>query len=173
MGCGPAVRRAAEPRFSSRLSRVAMMLRWVYLLFRAYVFLVRPITLGVRVMLIRNREVLLVRHTYMPGWFLPGGGLKRGETFDAAARREVAEEVGAELHDISLVGAYSTFRKWRNDHTIVFLSTKFDLSGEHDHEIAELRFFALDGLPEDVDPAQRKRLEEYRAGRPSPQFGEW
>ncbi len=150
-----------------------MMLRWVYLLFRAYVLIFRPITIGVRVMLIRNREVLLVRHTYMAGWFLPGGGLKHGETFEDAARREVAEEAGAVLRNINLVGAYSNFREGRNDHNIVFLSTEFDVSGKHDLEIAELRFFALDALPQDVEPGHRQRLDEYRAGLPSPQFGAW
>ena len=56
------------------------MIRLLYFGYRIYCFIFHPKPLGVRVMLIRNEEVLLVRQTYMPGWFMPGGGVKRGET---------------------------------------------------------------------------------------------
>ena len=151
-----------------------MMLRWAYLLYGVWRFFVRPVVVGVRVMMIRNGEVLLVRHTYVPGWYMPGGGLNRGETLEAGARREAAEEVGAELHNLSLVGAYTNFKEWRSDHNILFLSTDFSLNGSRDrHEIAEMRFFPLDALPEGVWPGHRQRLEEYRSQQDSPQFGEW
>ncbi len=66
------------------------MLRLIYLIYRVYCFIFRPVTLGVRVMMIDKDQVLLVRHTYMDGWFMAGGGVKRGETLDQAARRESA-----------------------------------------------------------------------------------
>ena len=151
-----------------------MMLRWVYFLYGIWRFFVRPVVVGVRVMMIRDGEVLLVRHTYVPGWYMPGGGLNRGETLEQGARREAAEEVGAELHNISLVGAYTNFKEWRSDHNALFLSTDFSLSGERDRrEIAEVRFFPLDALPADIWPGHRLRLDEYRRRQPSPQFGEW
>jgi ADP-ribose pyrophosphatase YjhB (NUDIX family) len=90
-----------------------MLLRLAYSLYRVYLFLLRPIRTGVRVMMIRDGRVLLVRQTYMPGWFMPGGGLKRGETLEAAARREVREEAGAELGEVRLLGAYTTSRNGR------------------------------------------------------------
>jgi len=46
-------------------------------------------------------------------------------------------------------------------------------SGKQDKEIAEVRFFPLDALPEGLLPGHRRRLEEYRAGVVIPQFGEW
>lgn len=149
------------------------MLRLMYLLSKIYLFFFRPVTLGVRVMMIRNGEVLLVRQTYTSGWFMPGGGIERGETFETAARREAGEEAGAVLHNIRLVGTYSNFKEWKSDHNILFLSTDFSLSGKQDREIAELRFFPLEALPEGLWPGHRQRLEEYRAHRPSPQYGEW
>ena len=57
----------------------------------------KPITVGVRLLLVRERTVLLVKHTYHRRWYLPGGGVCKGETLEDAARREAAEELGATL----------------------------------------------------------------------------
>ena len=138
------------------------MMQLVYLAYRIYCFFFRPLTLGVRVMMIQNEQVLLVRHTYMNGWFMPGGGVKRRETLDHAARREAHEETGAALNNLTLVGAYTNFKEWRSDHNILFLSTDFTISGKHDLEIAEMRFFSLEAMPDDLLPGHRRRLKEYR-----------
>ena len=42
-------------------------------------------------------RILLIRHSYREGWAMPGGFLKRGESVEACARREVHEEVGLEV----------------------------------------------------------------------------
>jgi 8-oxo-dGTP pyrophosphatase MutT (NUDIX family) len=150
-----------------------MLLRLAYSLYRVYLFFVRPIHMGVRVMLLRDGRVLLVRQTYMPGWYMPGGGVKRGETLEAAARREAREETGAELGEVRLLGAYTNLKEWKTDHNALFVCRDFTLNGRHDREIAEVRFFSLDALPDDLWPGHRARLEEARAGRAHPQFGEW
>jgi 8-oxo-dGTP pyrophosphatase MutT (NUDIX family) len=149
------------------------MLRLVYLALKVYWFFVRPMTLGVRVMLIQDGRVLLVRHTYIDGWFMPGGGVKRRETLDQAARREAREEVGAELSEISLMGAFTNFSELKSDHNVLFFSNNFTWNGRHDREIAEARFFPLDHLPETICPGHRRLLDEYRAGAKYKQFGEW
>ena len=165
----------SSPGSSSGLGPAAgrFILRVAYLLHQVYAFFVRPVVIGVRVMMIRNGEVLLLRQTYTRGWFMPGGGVDRGETLDAAARREAAEETGAELHNLSLVGAYTNLAEWRTDHNILFLSTDFTLSGKPDLEVAELRFFPLDALPDDLLPGHRQRIREYCEHQVPPQFGEW
>ena len=149
------------------------MMRLLYLGFRLYCFIFRPRGIGVRVMLIQDGKVLLVRQTYMPGWFMPGGGVKRGETLEDAVRREAQEEVGAKMGDLSLLGAYSHFGEHKSDHNALFLCTDFSLNGKQDHEIAEMRFFPLDALPDGLMEGHRRRLEEYRTGVEIPQFGEW
>ncbi len=150
-----------------------MLLRLAYLLNKAFLFFVRPVRLGVRVMMIKENQVLLVRQSYMPGWFMPGGGLKRGETLEDAARREAREEVGASLGAIKLIGTYTNFKEWKTDHNIVFLADDFHINGKHDHEVSEIRYFPLDDLPTGLWPGHRRRLEEFRAGHQFPAFGEW
>ena len=149
------------------------MIRLLYFGYRIYCFLFRPKSIGVRVMLIRNEQVLLVRHTYLPGWYMPGGAVNRGETVEQAARREVREEVGGEMGNLSLLGSYTHFGEWKSDHNILFLCTDFTYDGKKDKEIAEICFFPLEGLPLELLPRHRRRLEEYRDGREIPQFGEW
>jgi 8-oxo-dGTP pyrophosphatase MutT (NUDIX family) len=115
----------------------------------------------------------------MDGWFMPGGRIEKNETTEQAARREAREEVGAELRAISLLGVYSNFKEWKSDHNVLFLSKDFELAGRHDREIAEMRFFPLDGLPTDLWPGHRRRLLEYGERRGHGEdsafvrFGEW
>jgi len=150
-----------------------MLIRFLYFGFRVYCFIFRPIRMGVRVMMIQDSKVWLVRQTYMPGWFMPGGGLKRGETLEEATRREAREETGADLGEIALMGAYTNFAEWKTDHNIVFICTEFQIKSKPDGEIAELRAFPLNELPDGLWPGHRRRLQEYQAGIRVPQFGKW
>jgi 8-oxo-dGTP pyrophosphatase MutT (NUDIX family) len=150
-----------------------MFIHLLYFGYRIYCFLLRPVRTGVRVMLIEQDKVWLVKQTYMPGWFMPGGGLQRGETLAQAARREAFEETGADLGEIKLMGVYTSFTEWKTDHNIVFLCKDFKITGKPDNEIAEARAFHLNELPSGLWPGHRRRLEEYQAGAASPQFGEW
>lgn len=150
-----------------------MLIRLLYLGSRVFQFFVRPVTLGVRVLLVREGQVLLIRHTYLQGWYLPGGGMKRGETLEAAIRREAREEAGVNMGALTLLGAYSKFEKIRSDHNVLFLCTEFDYSAKHDGEIAEVRMFDLKALPGDLHTGHRRRIEDWRQGLSVPNFGVW
>lgn len=150
-----------------------MYFKLLYLGFKVYCFIFRPVRMGVRVMMIQDNEVWLIRHTYLSGWFMPGGGIKRHETLEHAARREAHEETGAELQEITLLGVFSSFVQWKTDHTTVFLCKDFKFTGKSDGEIAEMRRFPLDALPESTFASHRKLLEEYRKNGFTNRFGEW
>ncbi|HLF74908.1 MAG TPA: NUDIX domain-containing protein [Anaerolineales bacterium] len=152
---------------------MTFILKLLYWLRKVYQFIVRPINLGVRIMLIRDGQVLLVRHVYQDGWFMPGGGMKRRETLEQAARREGYEEVGVEMKNIELFGIFANFTELKSDHIALFLSEDFTLTDKKDSEIAEKRFFPLDDLPESLGNGHRRRLKEYQAGTKQVRYGEW
>ncbi len=123
----------------------------------------RPITLGVRVLLVQERQVVLVRHSYTPGWYLPGGGVARGETVEQAARREVAEECGIQrLGALALLGVYDQFRRYKYDHVVAFVGLDFsEPLGSDSLEIEAVGRFPLDALPRGTTPATQRRIAEY------------
>ncbi len=151
---------------------VKVLLTLAYQANRVRYFLTRPLTMGVKLLLIQEGRFLLVQHTYQSGWHLPGGGVKRGETLEQAARREAREELGATLDELRLVGVYTNFREYKSDHMTVFASEAFTFTGRTDAEIERYAFFALENLPEAITPGARRRVTEYVQGR-APDYGIW
>jgi ADP-ribose pyrophosphatase YjhB (NUDIX family) len=130
----------------------------------------RGLTLGVRALVIdAGGKVFLVRHSYVSGWHLPGGGVEAGETLVQALVRELAEE-----GDIEVVGTPPLHGVFFNpvdsprDHVAVFVVRVFRQApvARANREIAERGFFALDALPADTTPGTRRRLAEVLEGAP-------
>jgi len=133
----------------------------------------RGMTLGTRtVVLDEGSRVLLVRHSYAPGWLLPGGGVERGEDIFAAAIRELREEAAIiaeeepRLHGLLLNDA-----QFPGDHVACLVVRRF----RHENfrpglEIAEARFFPIDELPEGTTGGTRRRIGEVSAGLPAARF---
>ena len=129
----------------------------------------RPMTLGVRgIVLDAADAVLLVKHSYVQGWHLPGGGVEPGETCEAALARELQEEANVIVEAPTILhGLFFNAHVSRRDHVAVYVVRRFHVTGERapDREILEARFFARDALPEDATRATRARLAEIFDGR--------
>ncbi len=152
------------PDFPSRspLARLATRL------LHGYFALSRGMTMGVRAACFDEAgRVFLVRHSYVPGWHLPGGGIERGETAPEALAKEMREEgnlaFGAPPR---LVHVYFNRRTSRRDHVLLYRCDGVTQTAPRlrDREIVEAGFFAPDALPEATTPATRRRLAEI-AGR--------
>lgn len=136
-------------------------------LVRPFLRLSRGLTLGVRGVVAGPDGVLLVRHSYVAGWYLPGGGVERGETVRAALDRELAEEANVSLlGEPRLHGLFSNNRRFPGDHVLVFVADRWHQDGapKPNAEIRETGFFALTDLPEGTSPGTRRRLAEIFEG---------
>lgn len=131
----------------------------------------RGLTLGVRGAVIdREGRVLLVRHTYVAGWHMPGGGVEVGETALDALTRELREEANIELTEPPILhGIAFNGRASRRDHVLVYEVRAFRQENPKspDREIAEARFFPLDALPEGTTEGTRARLDEIARETPA------
>lgn len=143
------------------------------LLFRAmhaWFLVTRGMTLGVRVAVIDEAgRVLLIRHTYVKGWHLPGGGVEVGETALDALGRELREEANIELTAPPVLrGLCFNTASSRRDHVLVYEARAFRQSGpKHaDREIAEAAFFDIEAPPEGTTEGTLARLAEIRANAP-------
>jgi ADP-ribose pyrophosphatase YjhB (NUDIX family) len=140
-------------------------------LFFAYFRAARGMTLGVRAAVLDGEgRVFLVRHTYVPGWYLPGGGIETGESSLEALERELEEEGHIRMDGpAELLGLYWNREASRRDHVAFYVVRQFTQTKPRlpDGEIAEAGFFALDALPEDTTKATHRRLDEL-AGKRTP-----
>ena len=147
------------PELSGTRSRLA-----VWLFHRVFI-LKRGMTLGVRAACFdREGRIFLVRHTYVPGWYLPGGGVERHETVPQALAKELREE-----GNLVMTGQPSLFHVYYNrhvskrDHVLLYrVEVEQTAPRQADYEIAESGFFDLDALPKDVTTATLARLRELK-----------
>lgn len=119
-------------------------------------------------------EILLQLRADNHCWGIAGGAVELGESTEEAAKRELFEETGLVADELELFSVFSG----ENQHyvypngdevyvvDIVYSCRKYHGSlRRQEEEVEELRFFPIDGLPENVSPPQRDSIEEYTAMR--------
>lgn len=121
------------------------------------------VTLGPRAIILNeSNQVLLVKHTYQKHWYLPGGGLKKGESAKAAVLRELKEEIGlSTLDEPKLFGIYHHKYLGVNDYPIIYIIKNFSRVDCHSPEIEAVKWFSYEALPNEISPGTHRRLQEY------------
>jgi 8-oxo-dGTP pyrophosphatase MutT (NUDIX family) len=137
----------------------------------------RPLILACAGALILDEQGrLLLQHRTDNGcWGIPGGGMELGESLEGTARREVREETGLEIGAMTLFGIFTGpeyFYTYPNGDQAYFVSAVYltsDISGDLEvnrSEGLELRFFAVQELPSELNPADRPIIEQFVHARP-------
>lgn len=123
----------------------------------------RGLTLGVRGMVFDEAgKVLLIRHTYVRGWHLPGGGVERHETAEEALGRELVEEAGVVVRGRpSLISIYSNHPNFKGDHVLIYRVHEWSACDPTSRgEIEAVAWFHPDELPRSVTGGTRRRIDE-------------
>ncbi|MFI2810647.1 MULTISPECIES: NUDIX domain-containing protein [Microbulbifer] len=156
--CGAAAALLAFPGLKYTIYReLPVDLRWKISYITSDKFLV-----GMVFLIKREDSLLLVRHRYQDAWGLPGGWLEHGETVEQAVRRELQEEIGAEVLSTRVLDvrkpAYTP---------VVDIAVQCEIAeGDmvfNDSEVVETRFFAPDDLPEDILYTHKPYIQRYMA----------
>ncbi|GAA3454391.1 NUDIX domain-containing protein [Dactylosporangium matsuzakiense] len=120
-------------------------------------------------------ELLLGRRADTGGWSLPAGMVDPGEQPADALVREVREEAGIEIAVEHLVGVAMHSVTYPNQDRCDYLSVWFrcrHLAGEavvNDEESLDMRWFALDALP-DMEDFARLRIDRTLRNTPAAWF---
>jgi ADP-ribose pyrophosphatase YjhB (NUDIX family) len=129
----------------------------------------RGLTVGVRALVIDPQGcVFLVKHSYIAGWHLPGGGVEVDEAVSVALARELREEGNIELRGPpDLFAIYFNKRISRRDHIALYVVRSFEQSAppQPNREIVAHGFFAPGSLPADTTRGTRERIAEVLAGQ--------
>jgi 8-oxo-dGTP pyrophosphatase MutT (NUDIX family) len=131
--------------------------------------LLSPTALGVAGLVLDARgRVLLVRHGYMPGWALPGGGVDRGEPPVAAVLRELGEEVGLNGGVAEFSGIFTRRAGWATNVVVLYRITGAAIDFHANLEIRDILWADPAAPPPGASPGTLRRLAELQGAAVSP-----
>lgn len=143
----------------------------IYVLNQVFIALIRAKSVGVRgLVLDEHRRILLIQHTYKPGWHMPGGGVNYNEHPIDALKRELREEACIEVieHSPELVGIFHQRYFGHDDYPIMYAVNQFKIlrNVKPDFEIADIKWCPLDELASVATQETYQHVQNYLNNRP-------
>lgn len=125
---------------------------------------------GASVIIYKDNKVLLQQRSDNKCWGYHGGRIEMGEVVEDAAKREVFEETGLIIHSMQLFGVFSgpdLHHIYPDGNEVDIIDIVFicdEFSGElkrQESEVDDLRWFAIDELPDNLSPPIRRTLLQF------------
>ena len=129
--------------------------------------LLAPVAYAACALIERDDKVLLVRHSYMPGWLLPGGGVGRGEPAEHAILRELKEEIGLVCSaPPELFGVYSRRAGWLTNVIVLYRLHDVEFAFRPNLEVREIQLVDPRSPPPQTPTSVCRRLAELTGMEP-------
>lgn len=133
--------------------------------------LLAPVAYAACALIERDGKVLLVRHSYVPGWLLPGGGVARGEAAEHTVIREMREEIGlVRCGTPELFGLYSRKAGWATNVIVLYRLRDAEFTFVPNLEIREIQFADPENPPQGTPLSVATRLKEFAGLQPRSPF---
>lgn len=118
--------------------------------YKAYCFIFRPKSLGVKIIVENNGKLLMTKISYAhKKWVFPGGAVDKKETAEQAAIRELEEETGIKTNKLIKVGEYTSERNYkRNTVECFYLKTDSSFVKIDNFEVIDSGWYSPQELPE-------------------------
>lgn len=124
--------------------------------------LLAPVAYAACALIEREGRVLLVRHSYVAGWLLPGGGVHRGEPAEHAILREMKEEIGlVHCAPPELFGLYARKAGWATNVIALYRLRDAEFSFKPNLEVREVQFVDPIAPPMGTPKSVATRLKEH------------
>jgi 8-oxo-dGTP pyrophosphatase MutT (NUDIX family) len=136
-------------------------------------------TFGVRILVLNDSKILLVKHRYGNNWVMPGGKIEKKSTPEKTAFKELYEETGLIINKIDFkLGYYHNTAGAKNDHVHCFVVSDWQRDPKFKRkildilEIKNVEWFELDNLPDNLSFATKNRIKEFLDNKKN-LFGQW
>jgi 8-oxo-dGTP pyrophosphatase MutT (NUDIX family) len=96
---------------------LVLALRFYWFFFRLFGWKTR----GAKIILSHKDEILFVKHSYGRKYSFPGGSLKKGESPEDGIKREVKEELGITLDDVTFIDSFVPDIKYEHRRNTIFV----------------------------------------------------
>lgn len=147
---------ATPPRLLLMAAQAVRTLYWA---------ITSPTTRGGRaICLTPDDRIVLVRHSYTQGWFLPGGTIEAAEDSQTGMLRELSEEIGLVGHGTTqALFTVEQRPNFKRDQQTVFVVRDAVLKPRLSLEIEAIGVFDPARPPADLHPSTRYKLDRWHS----------